>query len=147
MCLSKAQNNTSLLSDCKVQLCSRGWNVISSAGPFLSQGRLRIEYSRAGSAVTLPLLPFTSPFFLYVHKRPAKLVCKLLILLSFGPFPATPIAPDGDLRGCRGLPKAVIAPGLVVPLMLSWNPLSFQPLPVLSPLSHGAVFQGFISVA
>lgn len=115
-----------------VRVYSRGWNVISSPGPLLALGRLWTEYSRAGATVILLLPLFTSPFFLYVHKRPAKLVCKLLMLLSFHPFPARPIVPVGDSKGVVDSPR----PGLLWPL---------QPLPVSSLLPCGAVFPGFVS--
>lgn len=92
-----------LLSDCK-SLFER-LDVISSASPLLALGRLWTEYSRAGATGTLPLPLFTSPFFLYVHKRPAKLACKLLMLLSFHPFPARPIVPDGDSKGAVDSPR------------------------------------------
>lgn len=86
--------------------------------------RLWTEYSRAGAAVTLPLPPFTSSFFLNMHKRPAKLICNLLPLLFFHPFPARLAAAGGDSQAVVDSPRPESAPGLLMPTVLSWNLLT-----------------------
>lgn len=92
--------------------------------------------------------PSHLPILLYVHKRPAQSVHKLLIFLSFHPFPARPIVPDGSSRGGGGLPQASNCPcpfGSPNAVMESSDFFSLCPLPD-SSLSCGAVFQGFISL-
>ena len=123
--LSQAWNDMALWSGCKAQLCSRGWSVLSSSGPFPRSGSgCGQTIAELGQLLPSPCPLFTSSFFFNMRKRPAKLVCSLLTLLSFHPFPARPEVADGAPGAMVDSPRPRSAPGLLVPVMLSWNPLT-----------------------